>query len=296
MTTIHLTALRHSAFYTPYLLTIAGGYLRAEGLNPRYSIVTPERSLAQMFASGACDVAQAAVATSFAALERGERPDVLHFAQINSRDGFFLVGRHPAPAFSWSSLAKARILVDHFFQPLAMFRYAVYQRGIATERLHIIDAGTPEGMERAFRDGAGDYVHLQGPAAQQLEYDGVGFVVASVGDAVGDVAFSSLCARREWLGTDAAHAFMRAYRQALYHANEVAPEDIAAQLQDAGFFAAIDRRVLAATTRAYQSMHCWRTDPVISPTAYERLLDVFEYGRAITRRHPYGAAIVAPPL
>ena len=29
-------------------------------------------------------------------------------------------------------------------------------------------------MEQAFRDGRGDFVHLQGPAAQLLEHDGVG--------------------------------------------------------------------------------------------------------------------------
>ena len=51
-------------------------------------------------------------------------------------------------------------------------------------------------MVAAFRSGAGDYVHLQGPAPQQLEADGVGHVVASVGEAIGPVAFSSLCARR----------------------------------------------------------------------------------------------------
>ena len=35
-------------------------------------------------------------------------------------------------------------------------------------------AGDPVSMEQAFRDGQGDYVHLQGPAAQLLEHDGVG--------------------------------------------------------------------------------------------------------------------------
>ena len=60
----------------------------------------------------------------------------------------------------------------------------------------------------------GDYIHQQGPAPQQLEHDGVGHVVASVGEAIGPVAFSSLAATRDWLRTDAAHRFMRAYRKA----------------------------------------------------------------------------------
>ena len=45
-------------------------------------------------------------------------------------------------------------------------------------------------MEAGFRAGRADYAHFQGPAPQQLEKDGAGYVVASVGEAIGPVAFS----------------------------------------------------------------------------------------------------------
>ena len=51
-----------------------------------------------------------------------------------------------------------------------------------------------EAMEQAFRSGQGDYVHLQGPSAQQLASEGVGHVVAWPGKSIGPVAFSSLAA------------------------------------------------------------------------------------------------------
>jgi NitT/TauT family transport system substrate-binding protein len=69
-------------------------------------------------------------------------------------------------------------------------------------------------MDAAFRKGEGDYIHQQGPAPQQLEHDKVGHVVASVGEAIGPCAFSSLAATRQWLATDAATRFTRAYRKA----------------------------------------------------------------------------------
>ena len=69
-------------------------------------------------------------------------------------------------------------------------------------------------MIAAFRKGDGDYVHLQGPGPQQLEHDGVGHIVAALADASGTCAFSSLAATREWLATDMAKRFMRAYRKA----------------------------------------------------------------------------------
>jgi len=54
----------------------------------------------------------------------------------------------------------------------------------------------------AFRKDDGDYIHQQGPSLQQLEHDRVGHVVASVGETIGPVAFSSLAATRDWLRTD----------------------------------------------------------------------------------------------
>lgn len=294
MTPIYLMALRHSAFYSPFLLTIAGGYLRAEGLEPSYAVATPAHTIMDGFAAGACHVAQSAVATSFAALERGERVDIVHFAQINERDGFFLAGRAPEPDFSWDRLRGRRVLVDHFFQPLAMFRYALWRQGVDYDAIEVIDAGDAEAIEHAFRNGTGDYVHLQGPAPQQLERDGIAHVVAAVGDAVGPVAFSSLCAQRAWLATDMARAFMRAYRRARRYAIEAPADEIAARLREAGFFPAIDPAVLERTVAAYQALGCWTPDPAIAPAAYERLLDVFLYNGLITRRHPCAAAVVPP--
>lgn len=293
MTPIHIMVLRHSAFYSPLISAITGGFLREEGLEPSYARASPEKGVPESIAEGSVHVAQSAVATSFAELEAGQTPRVVHFAQINERDGFFIAGREPEPDFEWTRLAGRKVLVDHFFQPLAMFRYACFREGVEFESIEVIDAGDVEAIDRAFRDGRADYVHQQGPAPQQMEKEGIGHVVAAVGDAVGPVAFSSLCADRDWLQTDMARAFMRAYRRAREHVIDSPAEQIAAE--EAEFFPGIDRDVLARTIAAYQQLGCWAPDPRISPESYERLLDVFLHSGVISTRHPYDAAVVEPP-
>ncbi len=295
MAQINIMALRHSAFYSPLLLSIAGGYLRDEGLEPSYVVATPNRTVANSLINGTCHVAQSAVATSFAALERGAALHIVHFAQINVRDGFFIAGRTPEPDFTWSRLAGKSVLVDHFFQPLAMLKYGLHRQGVDFGQLNVIDAGDVNAIERAFRTGQADYVHLQGPAPQQLEHDRIGFVVAAVGDAVGPVAFSSLCATRDWLNTDVSRAFMRAYRRARDFAHHAPAAEIAALEADAGFFPGVERSVLARTIAAYQTLGCWSGDVAISPQSYENLLDVFLFSGLIKHRHPYASAVVAPP-
>src|SRR3546814_8921936 len=103
---------------------------------------------------------------------------------------------------------------------MAMFKYAVHKKGVDYAKIDAIDAGGGGAIDRAFRDGKADYVHQQGPAPQQLEHDGKGHVLASVGEAIGPVAFSSLASTRDWLKTDMAQAFMRAYRKSRRYINE----------------------------------------------------------------------------
>ena len=291
MSTINIMALRHSAFYSPLLMTMAGGYLREEGLEYEYKVATSDCTVPDSIQKGTCHLAQSAVATSFAGLEKGEDNNIIHFAQINSRDGFFIAGREPDDTFSWDKLRGKKVLVDHFFQPLAMFKYGVHNQGVDYSGIDVIDAGNVDEIEKSFRDGEGDYVHLQGPAPQQMEHEGIGHVVARVGDAVGPVAFSSLCTSREWLKTDMAHAFMRAYKKSLDYVMNAPVDEIAAQEQEAGFFPEIDRQVLTGTIKAYQQLGCWGPDASISQSAYENLLDVFLFSGTISRRYPYDMVV-----
>ncbi len=260
METINIMALRHSAFYSPLLMTMAGGFLKAEGLDYHYTLASPDNTVPDNIAQGTCHVAQSAVATRFAELEKGIESDVVHFAQINNLDGFFLVAREQDAHFSWEKLIGKNVLVDHFFQPLAMFKYALFKQGIDADAVNFIDAGDVDAMDAAFRAGEGDYIHQQGPAPQQLQKEGKGVVVASIGQAVGPVAFSSLCATRQWLDSDMAKAFLRAYQAAMAYVIASPAADIAEQEMAANFFPGIASEVLVNTIEDYQALGCWELD------------------------------------
>lgn len=284
MIPISIRALRHSAFYSPLLIAINGGFLRKQGFEPGYSVATPENSVVGGLANGTVHVAQSAVATSWfdhTQVDNG----IVHFAQINQRDGFFLCARDPEPEFHWQNLIGKQVIVDHFFQPYAMFSYALYKQGIALDDLNIIDVGNVEQIDQAFRAGQGDYVHQQGPAPQQLEKEGKGHIVAAVGDSVGDVAFSSLCSRRDWLETEMAQAFMYAYRQARDYTRQANPAVLAQQLQ--GFFPRIDADVLQATIATYQRLGCWAGDTDITASTYAATVEVFRFAGYAEKILPY---------
>jgi NitT/TauT family transport system substrate-binding protein len=294
MTQFRIMVNRHSAFYSPLIGTVAGGFLAEEGLDPHYGgEVPPGKSSPEMLAAGELEICQGAVSASWAYLERGETPPIVHFAQINERDGFFVAAREPDPNFTWDKLSGADVLADHGGQPLAMFKYGVHKMGVDYGSLNAIDAGTTAEIDAAFRSGTGQYVHQQGPAPQQLEADGVGHVVASVGEAVGPVAFSSIQGTREFVASDLANAFIRAYRKSRQWVNDASAEEIADK--EAEFFRGIDQSVLADTIRFYQGLGCWNPAVEISRGSYETALDVFLHSNLITKRHDYDDVVVAPP-
>jgi NitT/TauT family transport system substrate-binding protein len=289
---INIEFTRFSAFYSPLIATFAGGFLKEEGLDARHTVSAPGKSAIAGLVDGSIHVGQSAPSQGFAPLEQGKKPPVVHFAQINEKDGFFLAGRAPDKAFTWDKLKGRKVVVDHGGQPLAMFKYACFKKGVDVKDLKLVDVGSTENMIAAFRKGEGDYVHLQGPGPQQIAHDRAGHVVAALADASGVCAFSSLAATREWLATDMAKKFMRAYRKA--RAWLIATPAAEVAKAEAQYFEDIDPAVLTETIATYQKLGNWTPHVEITKPAFEATVDIFQHAGLITKRHAY-ADIIAPP-
>jgi NitT/TauT family transport system substrate-binding protein len=293
MAVLRLMASRHSAFYSPLIGAIAGGFLQEEGFEPVYTPLPPGKTVAQLLTAGEIDVAQSAVSASWGILEQGQQPPTVHFAQINERDGFLIAARRPDPAFSWDKLLSGGFMFVHGGQPQAMLAYAMHKRGVDLKQGQGVNAGSSESMMAAWRQGQGDYFHEQGPYPQQLEHEQVAHIVASVGEIIGPVAFSSLTATREWLRRPEATRFMRAYRKAREWVQTASAGEVAEAERE--FFPQVDQHALTATIAFYQGLGNWNPPVTISRATYETALDVFLHSQLITRRHPYEQVVVSPP-
>ena len=282
---------RHSAFYSPVISTIAAGFLEKQGLSGAYSVLGKGQRSSVLLREGAVDIMQSAVSSNWKPIEAGEAPLPVHFAQINRRDGFFLVAREPDPSFHWKKLEGKSLVADHGGQPLAMLRYAIRANGVDWASISAIDAGSPEEMQRAFHRNGADYIHLQAPASHQLQAEGGGHIVASVGESMPPVAFSSLCCARDFLVTGTCRSFLEAFRQAKEWVRSAPAAEVAQK--EAAFFPGIAVEVLAAAIRSYQALGCWDGGVEIPRDLYEQSLTVFEAAGEIKRRHPYDEVCAA---
>jgi NitT/TauT family transport system substrate-binding protein len=291
--TIRIQFTLFSAFYSPLISAMSGGFLKAEGLDPEWSVSPPGVSALEALKDSSAHVVQSALSQGFVTLDKGETPHALHFAQVNEMDGFFLTGRKADPSFSWK---KTRRRGARHLQGRAAARHVQVRlppAGIDYSKIKLVTPGGPADIDKAFREGQGQYVHQQGPFPQQLQADGVGHVVAQVGPVIGPCGFSSLAATPAWLKTDMAKAFIRAYRKTRVYMNEAPAAEIAKA--EKPYFPKIDEKVLAECIATYQKLGTWTPHVEITRPAYEKTLDIFEFNGQLKRRYRYEEVCSEPP-
>jgi NitT/TauT family transport system substrate-binding protein len=265
---IRFMASRHSAFYSPLLVSIR--FLRKEGHDAPYAVLGPGQQTYALIRDGAADIVQSAVSSNWKLRERGVEPLPVHFAQINQRDGFFLAAREPDPGFEFRKLEGRTLLADQGDQPLAMLKFALRHNGVEWNKIKVL------------RKGEAEYIHQQGPISGH-------HIVASIGASMPPVAFSSLCCARSYRSTPEYAAFLEVYPRAREWARTAPPEDVGAALTE--FFPGVESDLLASTIGRYQALGCWDGGVQIPRDLYEQALNVFKAVGGITWRHQYDEVV-----
>jgi len=289
---IKVMSSRHSAFYTPLLLAIELGstdqsFMKSmsEDFECTYSVAESNENIYEKISNGEIDIAQSSVSGSW---NNKYSKDIVHFAEINKMDGFHLVQRSDNEndeKFDWEMLNQKEILVDHSSQPLYMFKYACSKKNINFDNLNVIDAGSPENMIKKFREGKGDFIHLQAPQSIDLTYDQfdeegksiirskVGNIVEYIGKIIGPLSFSTLICKREYLDTKEYHKFIEIFHTTKLFAQTQDPSKISEIIFE--FFPETDVDALEKTISIYQKLNCWNGEVNISEDHYDTTLEVF---------------------
>ena len=89
------------------------------------------------------------------------------------------------------------------------------------------------------------------------------------------MCLSSLASTPEFLNSDIAPAFTRAFARAKAYLCEASAAEIAAAQKP--LFPNIDEAVLADCIASYQEIGCWRGSIDITSQGYEAMLDIFDF-------------------
>jgi NitT/TauT family transport system substrate-binding protein len=281
-----------SVFYTPVYAAVSRGFCAEEGLEVEVYTCAPGEKSTDLAAQGRADAVQSSPSGGLVSADRGETDFPLHFAQINRRDGFFLVARPERTQIQWMDLEGAELLPASFAaQPWLSLQYCLRRKGVDPGTIRLARYPGLLEAEEAFRQGRGDFVHLPQPYAERLLLQGAGRLAAAIGPEIGPVAFSSLAAHRDRVrGRDPILVrFARGFARAQQWVQHATPEDLAEALHP--FFRDTDRTLLARAALRYRDQETWAIQPLISAQEFDVIREIFYAGGAIKARHAYEAIV-----
>lgn len=275
-----------TVFYTPILVSVSGGFLREEGLDVSFSTCPPQfpHPLSAL-KNGAADIVQSGIMRCIIALDWGAETTPLHFAEINARDGFFILGREPQGEFSWESLRGASVIPVGFSpMPWASLQYAMRNNGVDPAELDLMMGLPLDEAVGAFREGRADFIHLPEPAAGQLVSEGVGNLAVALGTVNGHMAYSSFAATREFLSQqpDTVHRFTRGFSRALEWIQSNEPVEIAGAIGE--FFPDLPVELLAGSVGRLKEQGTWPATPALEQPEFEWLQEAL-MGAGLVREH-----------
>ena len=275
-------------FYTPLYVAVAGGFFYDEGLNVEFSTVPDGDSATEMLRAGAVDIAQTGISRSLMDLDVGREDAPLHVAEINQRDGFFLLSRHYVESWSWEKLEGSTLIPVGFTPvPWNPLKAVLINHGVDLDSINLVrDVSAVEAI-KLFRKGGADYLHILHPYAQSLIDDGVGHLVASLGPELGYICYSSFAAAPRFIDShsDTVQAFVNGFQKALEWVDMNGELAIAERVSS--FFPDNPQEVLARAIYQYKSQKTWPQDTLIGKDGYDAMRDILIEGGLVSCRHPY---------
>ena len=292
--TLRLADTFRNLFYTPIYVAVSGGFFYRRGLNVMLSTIPEGGSAMDALRNGDAEIVQTGISRSLADLDDGRLDAPIHVAEINRRDGFFLVSRSPADEWTWKSLEGARLAPVGFTPvPWNSLRAAMLKHGVDLDAVDLRFGLSAADAIAQFRAGAVDCVHLPHPQARALADEGGAHVSAAVGPELGLLCYSSFAAMPAFIeaNRDAVQSFVSGFADALRWL--AAAEDGEISERVAPFFAGHNAAFLSRCVRQYRANETWGADAEISRESFDNMREVLIAGGMIRGRHSW-ERLVAP--
>ena len=234
--------------------------------------------------TNSADIALLGPETAVYVASQGRSDLPVIFGQLTKRDGSFLIGRTPEPDFEWSDLNGKYIIGGRRGgSPAMSLQYALEQNGLILDDTVTLDLTVAFNlMVGAFEGGLGDYVTMFEPTASDFVAQGKGYYIASVGEESGEVPFTAFMANRSYLNkhSDKCEKFLKAVVRGYNYLMAQPISNVVNSLRPS--FAGFTDNSIAASITSYKSIDAWCNTPVMSETAYNRLLTIMQNAGELT--------------
>ena len=290
---ISVNEVARSVFYAPQYVAINNGFFKEEGLEIELTTGQGADKVMTAVLAGQSDIGFAGPEASIYVYNEGKEDYAEVFAQMTKRDGSFLVSKTDTDNFSWNDLKGKTVIPGRKGGvPYMTFEYVLKQNGINPETdVNLDDSIKFDLMAGAFAGGDAEYVTLFEPTASMTEEAGKGYVVASVGEASGEIPYTAYFAKKSYIekNKDIIQGFTNAIYKGQQWIKQHSAKEIAEVIQD--FFPDTDLDMLTKSIQSYMDIDAWNDTPVLKEEAFNRLQTVMKEAGELDKEAPYNKVI-----
>ena len=289
---IKVAEVTHSIFYAPQYLAHSLGYFEEEGLDVEFILTSGANNVTAAVLSGDVQIGFCGSEATIYVYNQGEKDYLVNFAGLTKKDGSFLVSRKKEDNFKIENLKDKHIIAGRKGgMPAMTLEWALNQNGIKTSEVNFdtsIDFASTTG---AFIGGTGDYVSVFEPTAIQLEKQGAGYVVASVGELGGTVPYTTYNAKKSYIkkNPEVIEGYTNAINKALEYTHTHSAKDVAEKITN--YFPDTSLNDLTEIVKRYMDIDAWYRTNEISKEDFDNVQKIVKNAGELKKEAPYDKLI-----
>ena len=289
LTKVKVAEVTHSIFYTPQYAAHALGYFEEEGLDVELILTSGADKVTAAVLSGDVQIGFCGSEATIYVYNQGEKDYLVTFAGLTKRDGSFLVSRKKIENFTVNDLKDSYIIGGREGgMPEMTLEWTLSQNGINPRTDVTIDTSIAfAAMGGAFIGGTGDYVSLFEPNALQIEKQGLGYVVASIGELGGVVPYTVYNAKKSYIEKNpkVIEGFTKAIQKGIDYVNTHSDKEVATTILN--YFPDISLNDLENIIGRYRKIDSWYSTTYISEKDFTHIEEIMENAGKLDKRAPY---------
>lgn len=289
LTTIQVNEVTRSVFYAPQYLAIANGFFEEEGLEIELTTGQGADKVMTAVLAGQSDIGFCGPEAAIYVYNEGKEDYIEVFAQMTQKDGSFLVSKEPTDNFQWTDLVGKTVIPGRKGGvPYMTLEYVLKQNGINPQTDLVLDDSIKfDLMAGAFAGGNAEYVTLFEPTASMTQDAGAGYVIASVGEASGEIPYTAYCAKKSYI--DEHSTIIEGFTRAIYKGEQWVKEHTAKEVAEKiqGFFPDTTIESLATSVQKYKDIEAWKQNPILEKEAFDKLQLIMTEAGELNQKAPY---------
>ncbi|MEG0026085.1 MAG: ABC transporter substrate-binding protein [Bacilli bacterium] len=285
---VTVAEVAHSVFYAPQYVAHSLGYFTDEGLDVDIILTPGADKVSAAVLSGDVNIGFSGSEVTIYVYNQGEKDYLVTFAGLTKKDGSFLVSREKIKDFKIEDLKDKYIIAGRQGgMPAMTLQWALNQNNIKTTDVTFDTSIAFAAMSGAFIGGTGDYVSLFEPAALQLEKQGYGHVVASVGELGGTVPYTAYHTKKSYAkeNPDVLKGFTKATQRGLDFVHENNSRTIADAIID--YFPDTSTNDLIAIIDRYKKIDSWYNTTYIKENDFNHIQTIMKNANELDKTAPY---------